>query len=123
VPQLLLVDDDHDVLAAIGELLTLAGYDVERADGAFAARAQVERASPDVVICDWDLGGESSKSFLLDLAAARPRIGRVLLSGSPHADWQALVDTGVVHVALLKPCDRSEIVAAIHKAIASASSR
>jgi two-component system, OmpR family, phosphate regulon response regulator PhoB len=123
VHKVLLVDDDEDVLTAIAAILTLAGYAVEEADGIVAARAQMERAIPDVVICDWDLGGETSTSFLLDLAAARPAIGRVLLSGSPFADLEALVETGAVHVALMKPSNVAEVLAAILEALARASPR
>jgi DNA-binding NarL/FixJ family response regulator len=78
---------------------------------------------PDVVVCDWDLGEELSDSFLHGLAATRPTIGRVLLSGSLGQPWQALVDAGVVHAALTKPFEPSDLVAAMRRAVASASSR
>lgn len=120
--RLLLVDDNAEVRTALRELLAIDGFDVEEADGALTALAHIERAPLDVVICDWDLGGESSEWLLLHLAATQPRVGRVLLSGSAGHYWQSLVDAGVVHVALQKPSEHHEMVAAIRKAIATASS-
>lgn len=56
--RILLVDDDADVRAMLGEYFGQHGFDVAEADGGAALRAALAVAVPDIVLLDLRLGGE-----------------------------------------------------------------
>src|ERR1700724_4380320 len=56
---ILVVDDDHDMVAALCEILRQAGYQTLGAHSGHEAIAIVERESPDVLISDLRMAGMS----------------------------------------------------------------
>lgn len=65
--RVLLIEDEHNIVQAIGFVLSRAGWTVHtHADGA-TAQAEVARRSPDVVILDAMLPNRSGFDILRDL--------------------------------------------------------
>ncbi len=53
--RVLLVDDDRDLLQALGALFQLHGFEVVYATDGVTALAQAQRTSPDLIITDWEM--------------------------------------------------------------------
>ena len=106
----LVIDDDADVLRAVGDYFDRIGYDVGRAETAEAGFQAFERLRPDVVILDLhvpDGGG------LEALERLRSRGGSVILLAG-EGDLEAAVramQLGAEHF-LTKPVDMSHLAAA-----------
>lgn len=107
---LLLIDDDADVLRALGDYFEKIGYEVGRAATGEAALETFERVRPDVVILDLhlpDLGG------LEVLERIRSRGGSVILltgQGDINTAVRAM-QLGAEHF-LTKPVDLNHLAAA-----------
>ncbi len=107
---ILLIDDDADVLRAVGDYFDEIGYEVGRADAAEAGFEAFDRMRPDVVILDLhlpDLGG-------LDvLERLRSQGGSViLLTGQGDIETAVrAMQLGAEHF-LTKPVDLSHLAAA-----------
>src|ERR1051325_1272866 len=106
----LLIDDDADVLRAVGDYFDRIGYEVGRADTAHAGLEAFDRLRPDVVILDLhlpDVGG------LEVLERLRSRGGSVIL-----LTGQGDIDTAVGAMELRaehflpKPVDMNHLAAA-----------
>lgn len=63
-PRILVVDDEPEIRAAVGEILADEGYDVGLCPGAEAAREEVARRRPDLVVLDVWMEGEDGISLL-----------------------------------------------------------
>jgi DNA-binding response OmpR family regulator len=111
--KVLVLEDDEDLAESLRELFRSVGCAVRVALGLDGAREMIAVESFDVVISDWNLGGERSGGFLRDLAGQRPQVGRILLTGSDRAEWEALVAEGVVHAAIEKPFELEVLTAAV----------
>lgn len=79
------------------------------ADALAAVRARV----PDVLVCDCELGAESTAPLLELIAAQYPGIRRVLYSSSHPDVWKRHIDVSLVHRSILKPATREELIATI----------
>src|SRR5690349_13293420 len=106
----LLIDDDADVLRAVGDYFDRIGYEVGRAETAQAGLEAFDRLRPDVVILDLhlpDVGG------LEVLERLRSRGGSViLLTGQGDIETAVrAMQLGAEHF-LTKPVDMSHLAAA-----------
>jgi DNA-binding NtrC family response regulator len=109
----LVVDDDEDVAESIHDALTLFGCRVVKTRDLASAQHAFASDDFDVVICDWNLGEESSAGFLRDVARQRPYVERILLTGSPRHEWELLLAAGVVQRSMAKPCELQRLAAAV----------
>jgi DNA-binding NtrC family response regulator len=86
----LLVDDDEDLLDAIGDLLRAEDLAVHVARTLGEAKALLGTSPVDVIVTDLDLGPDGSGEELLAFAARRlPHIGRILYSASAGSSSSA----------------------------------
>jgi two-component system nitrogen regulation response regulator GlnG len=120
VARILVVEDDAAVAWTVEQALTGAGYAVQVAADAAAARRLLKRSRPDLVLTDIRMPGESG----LDLAAAL----RSELPGTPVIVTTAhgTMDTAVAAVGagafdyLPKPMDLGRLLAVVRRALGDA---
>src|SRR2546426_11430775 len=107
---ILLIDDDADVLRAVGDYFDGIGYEVGRADAAEAGFEAFDRMRPDVVILDLQLSDLGGLGVLERLRSQGRSV--ILLTG--EGDIETVVramQLGAEHV-LTKPVDLSHLAAA-----------
>jgi two-component system C4-dicarboxylate transport response regulator DctD len=104
--RVLLVDDDRDVLEALGDWLRLE-HDVQLAGGfPEAMAALLEGPLPDVVITDYDMPPYRGTDLLAIVAGRFPGIGRVLHTASDFDRREARV----AHYILRKGCELRDFI-------------
>ncbi len=118
VPQVLVVDDDRDILAALAQNLELAGYLTECHTAAGPALAELGADFAGIVLSDLRMPQVDGRELLRRVLAIDPQIPVVLMSA--HADvgiaMQAMrdgaydfitkpFDTGLLHAALRRASD------------------
>jgi DNA-binding NtrC family response regulator len=104
-----LVDDDADVLAAMALMLG-AKYEVRTAEAVPAALVAIARRPPDAIVTDLHMRPLLGTDLLESVAGEYPGVRRVLCSA---ADCQAFVELGIAHAAIRKPFSQAELIAAI----------
>lgn len=117
---LLVVDDDHDVLDAMEELLTKWGCRVIIAESLDDALTSVERSDsiPDVLISDLRLSDEMTGVEVLDSLRERydNSIPGILITGDSIADQAEFIEsTG--YQLLLKPVQPARLRTVIHQSL------
>src|ERR1700744_1364494 len=65
--EVLIVDDDHNFLETLRELLSDAGYQTRIATNAEEGIALLQTATPDLTLCDWKMPGGGGEQFLKSL--------------------------------------------------------
>ncbi len=110
--KVLVVDDDDDVRESLSELLARE-HDVRQAASVPEALTLVERATPDVVVVDFEIPPYRGDDFLAAVAERHPEIGRFMLTGSPG---RALgFAYSIAHRVLRKGCDLRDLLRAIRE--------
>jgi DNA-binding NtrC family response regulator len=107
----LLIDDDVDVLRAVGALFEQAGYEVARELDAEAGLAAYDRLRPEVVLLDLQLPGMDGLEALARFKERNAAV--ILLTG--HGDVATAVKAmqqGAENF-LVKPADREHLLAAV----------
>jgi DNA-binding NtrC family response regulator len=79
--QILVVDDEPRVLAAMARCLRLAGFRVESAVSAQAALALCEENSFDVVVLDFIMPGTDGVELLARIRKVQPLVRAIVVSG------------------------------------------
>ncbi len=108
---LLILDDDELGLRALTRALQ-SRYAIRAARSTKEALAAVEARCPEVILCDYDLGKETSERFLRALTASHPSVWRVLYSGSGDG-LAGLLEAKLVDCGLNKPVATASLVEAI----------
>ena len=116
MPRILVVDDDPAIREMIGLALERDGFDIMEADNAAAARQAIEKESPDLVLLDWMLPGQSGLEFARSLRedADHGQIPIIMLTArDEERDMVAALETGADDY-VSKPFSVSELVARIN---------
>ncbi|MEO5770152.1 MAG: hypothetical protein ABIS92_17485 [Polyangia bacterium] len=79
------------------------------------AHSAIRDRTPDVVICDYEVGTETTAAFLQMLARSYPACRRVLYASSRAEVWQRFIDRTLVHGAVMKPASRKVLIDMIAK--------
>lgn len=120
--RLLVVEDEASVLEVLTETLTRAGYRVDSATSGDAALVHWHRDSDyDLLITDIVMPGQLQGTHLAQvLRTMRPDLPVVFLSG--YASEATVHGNGLrpEDIRLMKPVRRSDLVAAVEKALAQA---
>jgi DNA-binding NtrC family response regulator len=104
--EVLIVDDEEDVRAAVARVLTADGYAVSWAEGADQALATLAARNVELVISDYDMPGLSGVDFLRLIRERYPNVCRVLLTGTTDLDAVVrCVNEGEVYRVIRKPWD------------------
>lgn len=80
-PVILVVDDDDPVRVMLARLLRTQGYRVLQASNANEATRTLAASSPDLVISDIVMPGESGIELRRTIAKLRPELPVILISG------------------------------------------
>jgi two-component system nitrogen regulation response regulator GlnG len=116
-PLILVVDDDAAVCWTVERLLAGAGWRTAAAADAAAARRQIRRQRPDLVLTDVRMPGESGLDLLAGLRAQHPDLP--VLVTTAHGDVATAVEAVRRGAAghLPKPLAAEELLAAVRRAL------
>ena len=114
--RILFVDDESMILDGIRRMLYAERkrWDMEFALGGEAALQACERSSFDVVITDMRMPGMDGATLLAHIRDRYPATARMILSGHSEAE-AATRAVPVAHRFLAKPCNASDLQAAIER--------
>ncbi|WP_417706687.1 response regulator [Pseudomonas sp.] len=85
----LLLDDEPDTLAVVGEFCVVGGHRLLRARNLAEAMLQLNNEGADILVSDLKLAGEDTAPLLKTLAQAHPRLLSLVVT--PFQDTQALL--------------------------------
>jgi two-component system response regulator MprA len=109
--KILVVDDDRAVRDALGRVLTLAGYEVQAAQGGAEAIEAVVQAVPDAVVLDVGMPGVDGLEVCRRLRMLGNRVPILMLTARAEiSDRVAGLDAGADDY-LVKPFDNEELKA------------
>jgi CheY-like chemotaxis protein len=125
---ILVVDDEVEVSAAVRRVLERAGYAVTVANNATEGLAAVARQAPDIVITDIIMPKVHGVELIKTLRERHPRIRVIAISGggsfgplgykpeaiSTHAYLAAAREAGAEEI-LTKPFDLTDLIAAVRR--------
>ena len=115
--RLLIADDDDNVRAVLGRILSLSGYEVTTAADGQQALRSIEERRPDVLIFDLRMPRLNGPALLRELRARGLDIPAVATSGfGTLDDVVALFRLGIVDY-LRKPFTRDEVLDAVRRAL------
>ena len=116
---ILVVDDEPAVLEAIRRALRGAGYAVvTAADGRHALRIIFDSAStPALVLADIEMPEMTGVELAARLAAARPGLPVILMSGSRPSANAAEAHPDVIRAVILKPFAIQDLVAVVDRVL------
>ncbi len=110
---LLLVDDDHDVLAANARFLRLQGIEVVLADSADIALQRLENEPVDAIVTDLCMPERSGLEFAAEARIRRPLVPIVFFSGlASVSDVVAAMRLGAVDF-LEKPVEPQSMLTTV----------
>lgn len=110
---ILIVEDNDDLRAAICEVLESTGDHVVAVESAEAAVERADLTHIDIVILDLNLPGEDGLSFAARLRKSQPAIGIIMLTARNRSEDRCIgFDLGA-DIYLTKPLPLNELLAAI----------
>ncbi|SDT95526.1 two-component system, NtrC family, response regulator/two-component system, NtrC family, nitrogen regulation response regulator GlnG/two-component system, NtrC family, response regulator AtoC [Verrucomicrobium sp. GAS474] len=116
---ILLVEDEPDFAASVTRVLVAAGYEVRVVSSVAEAQSTLRRRDPDVILSDVHLPDGNGLDLLKAVRARDPLRPILLMTASGSVD---LAVEATVHGAfdyLLKPVERTQLLEAVGKAMAS----
>jgi two-component system response regulator FixJ len=117
-PTIFVIDDQQSVRHALGEMLSVFGFNVETHESADAFLAALDRARPGCVVADVRMPGTDGIELARELARRKISLPVVLISG--HADVPmavAAIKAGAEDF-IEKPVDDVQLLAAINRSLA-----
>ncbi|WP_132251850.1 response regulator [Methylobacterium segetis] len=110
------VDDEAEARAMVGDYLRLHGFDVTLCDGGRALRAHIAERTPDLVVLDLNMPEEDGLSIVRDLKA-RSAIPIIMLTATASPiDRVVGLELGADDY-LPKPCELRELVARVRSVL------
>lgn len=116
----LVIDDEPVVRAAVRRVLEANGLRVATADDAAGGLAHPGLAACRLVLCDLMLPDRSGIEVLGELARRRPTLPVLVITGYATADLAADAQRAGAAGFLAKPFEASELMAAVRAALADA---
>lgn len=115
---ILVVDDEEIVLAALRELLSREGYHVSTCLRAEDAITLLEGQTFSVVLTDQKMPGLTGLEFLAGVKALQPDATRILITGSVNlATVIDSINKGEIYRFVVKPWVREELLATVSNAV------
>jgi len=113
--RILLIEDEGNILEAIGFILTRAGWEVQGHGNGATALEAVARVAPDLVVLDVMLPGRSGLEILRDLRGrpATAELPILMLTAKGQAkDRETALELGA-DAYLTKPFSNAELLATV----------
>lgn len=123
--RILLIEDEANILEAIGFILSREGWDVQGHGKGETALAEIARVAPDVIVLDVMLPGRSGLDILRDLradAATRDLPVLMLTAKGQAKDRDRAMALGA-NAFLTKPFSNAELVETLDGLAVDASAR
>ncbi len=114
---ILVVDDDHDMVAALCDILRQAGYQTLSAHSGHEAIAIVERESPDVLISDLRMAGMSGHGLQAEVKRLAPNLPVIIITafGSIQTAVESMKLGAFDYIT--KPFSNSELLLIVARAL------
>jgi two-component system response regulator HydG len=114
---ILVVDDDHDMVAALCDILRQAGYQTVGAHSGNEAVAIVERDSPDVLISDLRMAGMSGHGLQAEVKRLAPNLPVIIITafGSIQTAVESMKLGAFDYIT--KPFSNSELLLIVSRAL------
>ena len=115
---ILIVDDEEIVLAALREMLSREGYHVTTVPRAEDAVELLEQQAFSVVLTDQKMPGLTGLEFLARVKALQPDATRILITGA--LNLAVVIDSinkGEIYRFVVKPWVREELLATVSNAV------
>jgi len=119
---ILVVDDDDPVRVMLARLLRTQGYDVRQAANAAEARTILDDGSPDLVISDIVMPGESGIELRRGILDRWPGLPVVLISGYSAEGPAEFAARTPDTIFVQKPFAADQFLALVQQTLAGASS-
>ena len=119
LPQALVVDDDPDILRAVGVVLEANGYEVHRATTGTEALSHFEQADVvDLLVTDLVLPHLDGLSLIANVRTARPDLPVVAMTGADQTDLRLLcAELEGAGSVLAKPFGTQDLLSAVDDAL------
>ena len=115
-PHVVIVDDEAEARAMVGDYLRLHGFDVALCEGGAALRAHLATRTPDLIVLDLNMPEEDGLSIVRDLKA-RSAIPIIMLTATASPiDRVVGLELGADDY-LPKPCELRELVARVRSVL------
>ena len=116
-PSVLVVDDDHDMVSALCDILRQAGHRPLSAHSGHEAVAMVERETPDVLISDLRMAGMSGHGLQAELKRIAPDLPVIIITafGSIQTAVEAMKLGAFDYIT--KPFSNSELLLIVSRAL------
>lgn len=111
----LVVEDDEVLRELVVEILASDGWEAEGVENLSTARVALGRARTNLLVVDFQLGAETSRGLLAELAHAPDAPATLLMSAAPEA---CAVAAGLGVTFVRKPFDIDELLS-LAKAVAA----
>ena len=111
--RVLLIDDDEVFVHVLGRALATRGFEVASARDGAEALARCADFQPRHIVLDLKLGSESGLSLIPRLAAARPGVRILLLTGYASIATAVEAIKRGAHDYLAKPVDADQVAQAL----------
>jgi two-component system, NtrC family, response regulator GlrR len=120
---LLVVDDDPDHLAQIGQLLRLAGFDVTAAESGEIALASLEMRRPDLVLTDLVMERVDGIRLLREIHTCDPVMPVIIMSGKAGIPDAVRATHLGASAFLTKPIERDALLAEVRRVLTARAGR
>ncbi len=115
-PHVVVVDDEPDARAMVGDYLRMHGFEVSLCDGGRALRQRLAEVAPDLIVLDLNMPEEDGLSIVRDLKG-RSTIPIIMLTATASPiDRVVGLELGADDY-LPKPCELRELVARIRSVL------
>lgn len=116
----LIVEDDGVVRSALTRIAQSYFDEVSDVDNAYSAFIEINKNPPQVVVTDWDLGGDLSGLDVANYVSnCCPNCSLVLITGNSLTQLQALTAHLDVHAYLAKPFKLESIRSVLQELVVS----
>jgi CheY-like chemotaxis protein len=111
-PNLLIVDDDHELRKTICEVVQTLGYDLYEADSGSVALKQIIARRPDLIISDFSMENGNGLDLAMALTKHKLKIPFILLTGRRELHTDCYSEPSINHIVFkpFKPQDLLSLV-------------